>query len=83
MRRSASIARLWTMPSAAPQREERLLHDVLSQAARADHPVGEAVGGSAVPVVHERERSRVGAAHEQHELLVGHAAELGVRLVGS
>ena len=85
-RRSASIARLWTMPrihvrteprcgvvarARAPQRQERLLDDVVGRALAPAHAVGERVRGGAVAVVDHAERLGVAAARAVHELLVG------------
>src|SRR5207253_10476895 len=57
--------------AAAPDREERLLGDVLGDHAVADHAVGEREGRTAVPVVDRLERARVSSRDELHELLVG------------
>ena len=90
-RRSESIARLWTMPehpradraagavvarAAAPQRQERLLDDVLGGRAAAAHAVGERERGAGVPLVDDLEGRRLAAADELHEVLVGEVAQL-------
>ena len=56
---------------AAPDRQECLLHDVLGDAPVPDHAVGDRERGSAVPVVHGLERTRIARRDEVHQLLVG------------
>ena len=78
LRRSASIARLWTMPehpgahaaagavvagAGAPEREEGLLDDVLGASRAARHAVGERERGGAVALVDDLEGRGVAAAH--------------------
>src|SRR5205085_4965065 len=61
--------------AAAPQGEERLLRDVLGDAALAAHPVRKGVGGVGVALVDDLEGRGVATAGELHEVLVGQAAE--------
>ena len=61
---------------AAPDREERLLRDVLGAGAVADHAVGEREGRSAVAVVDRLEGAGVAGRHEVHQFLVGQAIYL-------
>ena len=89
-RRSASIARLRTMPSvqartlpragskrALLRQIERNASCVTSSASRAvaDDPVGQRVGRAAVAVVEDLEGVRVLAVDEGHQVLVGEAVE--------
>src|SRR5205085_2145695 len=61
----------------APEREERLLHDVLGRRARTDHAVREREGDARMAVVEDLERARLAAADELHELLVGERGQRG------
>ena len=89
VRRSSCV---WTIPTptwhaapralvadlAAPDREERLLHDVLRHGSLPHHAVGERERRSTVPVIQNLERARVAALHDVHQLLIGQAWEVHV-----
>ncbi len=91
-RRKRSIARLWTTPriqertlpaaaviagAAAPQRQERLLDDVLGHRAPPAHPVGERERDVGMPVEDDLEGLGVARLHPAHQVLVGEAEKVG------
>ena len=61
---------------AAPDREERLLGDVLGGDPVAHHPVRERERGTAVAVVEHLERPRVALLDQGHDLLVGEVLDV-------
>src|SRR5205807_283702 len=69
-RANASAVAVIARP-AAPQRQTRLLHDVLREGAVGADPTGERERGVGMAVVDHLERSSVATTHELHQLLVG------------
>src|SRR5215210_3430970 len=69
-------ARLVVPQAIAPDRQERLLHDILRRGLAAGDPVGERVRRPAVAVIEQLERARILALHELHHLFVRQIADV-------